>query len=296
MRPPHNREDSSNWRAHTDAEFFDGMGAFLRRLDELGLPEDARRELNDRSSWRGNLSFDEAKDAAINGVPKLTERVLAVVNRIDADQYLTDAPRMFRPAIVGPLVSVPAYLAGLPDCMLAQTGVVASAQGPVTICVNRCASAGTNEETIMRVGAALCALALTLQRVRPVEIIIASTLGNGNDFEWGGIPFINLGVSPFDADQLAFALAHPAMLRQLQFAWTYGKKGHNGWIPWAWNAGNNQAMFEKRTREYVNPAGDWLYVGGAHVREKTLHENPEQWVKQQIERLTNPTNEGTEND
>lgn len=276
------------WKAHTTVEYFDGMGAFLASLDDAGKRTKTLPCEHGGDTWSGGLSYDAAMQAAVVGVPELTKRVTAFVNKIDADQYLTDAPRLFRPAVVGPLVSVPAYLAGLPDCMLDQSAPIASAQGPVTICINRATSGGISTSVIERIGAAVCALALTLQRTRPVEIVIASTLGNGNNSRHGYVPVINLGVSPFDADTLAFAMAHPSLLRVLFFQYSTVHGGSTkGWIPWAWSMAPCGEQ-ERRVRELVGASGEWIYVGGQHLSDSALVQNPEKWVKDQIERLTNP--------
>lgn len=272
---------------NTTVEYFDGLGAFLARLDTLKpLGQPQRDELQPRG-WNGNVTFDVARRMAVDGDAELTDRVEKVVNSIDADQYLTDAPRLFRPSVVGPLVCVPAYLAGLPDCMRVQSGIMASTQGLVTICVNAVCSSGVPADKITEIGSAVCALALTLQRVRPVEIVITGNLGDGKRGQWAGVPVIRYGVSPFDASTLAFSLAHPAFLRMLLFRWNYGQFRHDGsFIPWGWSLYEGRGEAEARLRELCGAEAEWLYVGGARLMDQEVFKDPTKWVRDQIERLT----------
>ena len=121
---------------------------------------------------------------------------------------------VYRNRVVGSMVNIPAYIAGHPAAMRARVHVEAISNKVVKIVANTTVSASVSSSTIVRRGAALCALIDLLERSgRRCEVVNVFATNNKYSMH---ITLKRAG-EPLQLDQIAFALMHPAALRCLYF-------------------------------------------------------------------------------
>ena len=142
----------------------------------------------------------------------------------------------FHNDVMGILVDVGAYMAGAPDNMI-MIDEQAMAPAPVVVLnVGLGYSGETSSKAVHHYGAAICLLIESLQlKGHSVEVNMVR-----HNSKKGDIHSLTVNVKganePMDIDKLAFALAHPAMLRRIawraletvagafkNFGWGYGK-------------------------------------------------------------------------
>lgn len=123
--------------------------------------------------------------------------------------------------VAGSDVEIGRYLSGEPECMVDYPLTVTSKVGRViTLCASVGYSSSVSTETMIRRGTMITALALALMKLgHAVELWAdtSSTRGpNGNRIR---IRTLVKGANDvIDPERIAFAFAHPGMLRQLCFA------------------------------------------------------------------------------
>lgn len=173
---------------------------------------------NKNHGWTLGASFDDALGLIRKGWPEGTARVTKLAKKL-VDKV---APKVQNTALEyrddgGPLIDVARYCEGEPEHYLEFAPEVA--REPITINANIAMSAFVSGETCVRRGAVILAVAEILQARGFVVTInafsnVKDNTGADYTIKWGvASPGENI-----DADTLAFALCHPAMLRRMAFA------------------------------------------------------------------------------
>jgi hypothetical protein len=158
----------------------------------------------------------DALQLARAGWPEGRERIDALTAQLFAS--VTD--RMLRPQVVtdvcGDMIDMGSYCEGRPDCWFTveQADELTSGAQTVTIVADVCVSAGISKETIYVRGAAIAALVAAPEFAgRPCDVIVAANTKDRAEVR----AVVKRAGEPLQLDALAFALAHPAMLRRLIF-------------------------------------------------------------------------------
>lgn len=181
-------------------------------------------------SWDLGAGFDGAMELARTGWSDVRTDVAGMVANIESDLHAVD----LRPApvwdVAGAFVDVPEYLAGMPECMVTFSDVEVPARRVVRMLWNGTGSAITSAETLLRRGAAACALVEILEQSGfsvELTVCMAFTGGDVDERTWqppAGARNVTQTVlakpagDPLDMDRFMFAAAHPAYLRRLLFA------------------------------------------------------------------------------
>lgn len=120
--------------------------------------------------------------------------------------------------VTGAQVDVGAFLAGTPECMidypLSETSKVGRV---VTLVVSMSASAAIEADTLVRRGQVIVALALALSRLGHATEIWVDCSTTGGKLRSNDRVLVKGASDEIDPGSLMFALAHPAMLRCLEF-------------------------------------------------------------------------------
>lgn len=223
------RSDKLKYGAATYSRNFESWEAFL---DFVSVPHSEDRERDwGGASWAG-ASYSEALRLAREGWAKGREQF--VEGMAEALRSSQDVPRRshWSREVAGSRPCVGAACAGQPRAMYRQRRDT-KARPIMSVCVNFVAGGGVSTEIIENRGIALAswidAAEAAGTRVELKLVYLASPM------EW--TITLKRAQDPVDADRLAFALAHPAMLRRLGFgaiardpklAAHYG--GSKGWL------------------------------------------------------------------
>jgi hypothetical protein len=195
--------------AHTDfMSFLDATKRPQRK------PDDCTSTQTNQARWFGTETFADAETLAINGVTDIETQIRKMAEEFaDATGSTADAFATVY-AETGDDVDIARYLSGEPEHMMSSVLVPTSGSKVVSLCVNLSANAGVDTSAMIRRGAAACVLADTLERSGyRVEITAVACFHNKGNTARLTVPIKTAGES-LDIARVAYALAHPSMLRR----------------------------------------------------------------------------------
>lgn len=277
-------KDPKKWMPQTRSHVFESMGDFVRWLDNNRTDKSRANRSTASDDFAGCPYNESVKRALGAGNPALGAMIERNLDAWDIDSLLTEGCSRWEPSRVGVMPIVPNVVAGIPETMLAQYVVHEAAKHPLTIMVDVGVSASVSAAEAARYGAAVAALVLTLQRVRPVELFVTDTLGDKGPKVTATVPIVRLGAAPFDPAQIAYALADVSFTRRLAFEykWIFAPSAH---IPWAWGLYND---LEERSARAAYLAGselgdNFLYLSSIRtIDQKEIAANPRKWIQDKL--------------
>jgi len=181
--------------------------------------------------WAGGLTWEQAKAMAISGwrdgmieIEKYRTKILPII-----------AEKVLRPkqinSISGYCVDVGSFLANEPECFIATEYEERNYPGQIyKIVCSISFSAAITPETIIQRGAMICALIDAIEFAgHRAEVICNDAMSVGHSEEYRKGKYKNQGwmeisvvvkktSQPLEMTDLAFCLAHPAMLRRIMFS------------------------------------------------------------------------------
>lgn len=189
----------------------------------------------DNSVWAGCSTWEEAKRQAASvwheGLEKI-DKMRAKISPIVTQHVLRPRPIN---ALCGYSVDVGSYLSNDPECFFNQEYEQKNYPGRIfKLVVSISFSASITPETIIQRGAMICALVDAIEYAgHRVEVVCndATCTSNHNrkydENNWWFEVFVTIKKpnQPLDMSDLAFCLAHPAMLRRFMFS----AAEFNGW-------------------------------------------------------------------
>jgi len=205
------------------ALYFDSMVEMAKYIDATPREPDAGNvsEQTSRGSEWTDMSYTDAMKLAHNGGywKEGAERMVAGVADAAALRENFQQP-VISNDVAGFAPDVPAYLAGVPDCMMAmQEGDMSTAQLPVvTIGVGTYAS-GVSSEAVFNRGVAILSLIDAVEAIgyRVQLDYVGDNCDGGNDNQIIRTT-LKRSQDTWNPGSVAFALANSAMLRRLEFA------------------------------------------------------------------------------
>ena len=177
----------------------------------------ASREL--KSDWNGDVSWNKTKRLAFNGWNdglKEIEKYQASLNELTTSKIVRHLPVY---AVAGSSVSVGNYLSNDPECFVfREYGEIRQEGKIVKLVCSVSFSSSISAATIMQRGAMICALvdAIEYAGYRAEVICNFSARFKKGSFEVDVT--IKKANQPLNRIELAFCLAHPAMLRRVLFS------------------------------------------------------------------------------
>lgn len=196
-------------------EEFNSFGEYIRLAKGNKNPLASNKKEEDK--WSGTSSLEEACNLALHGWDEVRPEVDLLLGDLEprfseafGEYYVT------RHDVAGSFVDVGAYVTGEPECMMEFIPEPDARMGRVVkIVVAGTASSFVKSEHIMKRGIAVLAL-----------IDVIHKMGLGIELWWdesirGGYATtvkLHDSAEPMDINTLMFALAHPSMLRRLQFS------------------------------------------------------------------------------
>lgn len=199
---------------------FDDLHEFWNyAFQDSDANEKASRDESD-IKWTGGLTWEEAKAMALTGWVegmKKIEKYRASILPFIASKILRPYPTN---SMVGYCVDVGSYLSNQPECFFNREYHERNFPGKIfKIVCSISFSAAISPETIIQRGAMVCALIDAIEYAgHRAEVICNDASRN----EIGGRFEVSLVVKkshqPLEMTDLAFCLAHPAMLRRIMFS------------------------------------------------------------------------------
>ena len=190
---------------------------FLRDLRDRAVHPAWKRH---QSSIKGDASFTRSNswehciELAECGDKLVTEQVASAAVKVTFEAGPT-----WEYGPVGAFPSIPAYAAGVPEDMFVPLEDGAANSKPIVrIAVNVVCSAWVDPQDIINRGAAVVALVDKIQSEgQRVELIAFCHITGHNDDRYIMSVTVKRPEEPIDMDRVAFALAHPSMLRRCFF-------------------------------------------------------------------------------
>ena len=230
--------------------------------------------------WTGGLTWDEATKQAQSVWPeglKQIEKIRAIISPIITKQVLRPRPTN---AMYGYSVDVGSYLSNDPECFFSQEYEQRNYPGKIfKLVVSISFSAQITPKTIIQRGAMICALIDALEYAGHRVEVVCDWAANSDylnriykENKWWleVVVTIKKANQPLDMSDLAFCLAHPAMLRRIMFS----VAELNGWSDSVSNYGYPAEATEK---------------GDMYIKEIFSGEVPDDnaidWVIEQLKKL-----------
>lgn len=209
---------------------------------------------NSSLGWYGGLTWEQAKEMAISG----WRDGMILIEKYRAEIFPIIAEKVLRPkqinSISGFCVDVGSFLANEPECFIAHEYEERNYPGHIyKIVCSISVSAAISTEIIIQRGAMICALVDAIEFAgHRAEVICndASAISDYSEYRqgkrknegWFEVSVIVKKASqPLEMSDLAFCLAHPAMLRRIMFS----VAEIEGWSDFAYNYGIPAEATEK---------------------------------------------------
>jgi len=208
--------------------YFDDLSKFWNYSMQESNARNKQSRSNQNLEWSGGLTWDGAKSMAISGwregmteIEKYRAKILPII-----------AEKVIRPqqvyAIAGYNVDVGSFLANEPECFIAREFEERNYPGRIyKIVCSISFSAAIQPKTIIQRGAMICALIDAIEFAgHRAEVICndastKSSYGYSNSKKNGWLEVsvtVKKSTQPLEMTDLAFCLAHPAMLRKMMFS------------------------------------------------------------------------------
>lgn len=173
--------------------------------------------------WSGGLSWNETKILALGGWKeglKEIEKYQAKIIPFIAEKVLR-YQQVF--AISGYNVDVGCYLANDPECFISRISEERNYPGKIfTIVCSISFSKSITPKTIIQRGAIICALIDAIEYAGHRAEVICNWTTSANNTKANGWLEVDVTIKkanqPLEMIELAFCLAHPAMLRRIMFS------------------------------------------------------------------------------
>jgi hypothetical protein len=198
-------------------EEFNSFGEYIRLAKGNTEPKSSN---GNSEKWAGTATLQDACDLATHGWDEVRPKVDNLL--ADLEPRLADAFGEYyvtRHDVAGSFVDVGAFVTGEPECMVEFVPEPDSRMGRVIkVVVAGTASAFVDPDDIQRRGIAVLALVDVIHKMGlGIELWWDSTVtGTGGDYSTA--VKLHDSSEPLDINTVMFALAHPSMLRRLQFS------------------------------------------------------------------------------
>jgi len=203
--------------------------AFLKYTTQDKQTEfDKESRISDKNhnEWAGTPNFETAIKLARTGWPKGLDKIRELKIQIDPiiSKYFPklDYSEELYSNIVGGAVNIGNYINGVPDCMINfKPNYESLKEGKILqrFIIGAGHISNINHDTIFNRGACIVSLVEAMLKFGwQLELWYSHTVQKGNDNFYTSQILLKEFDQPADIDKLAFAFAHPSMLRRLIFS------------------------------------------------------------------------------
>lgn len=252
--------------------------AIYESLDQLlaYVANEYQYHIHGRASFLGANGTAGCLQYVRNGASEYEQRpTLALLEKIDATAH-DRRRREYVASPVGSFPNVAEFLQGLPMNMRRRQEQE-SEQSPIRVVVETLVSAGVKEEQIVRRGAAVAALVMRMNEIRPVELWVCWGMRiRHNDI----IGRVKLDTTPISLSNIVAVLSTPQFCRGIMFAEARSKaRETQSGIRWAWGTEPSGQYHVQQMREALELEPQDIYLPGGYLSEASLFmRDPVAWV------------------
>ena len=197
---------------------FDSLGEYIRYAKDNPTPKDSNQPKSGSFNYTENLN--EACNLAIHGWDEIRGEVDAQLDELV--EHINDAFGEFyvsEHSTSGAFVDMGRFVTGEPECMVSFVSEPQARMGRVVkIVVNGVVAGGVHADLIKKRGIAVLALVDTIHKLGVgIELWWEESMVGGKQ-EFSTLVKLHSSEEPMDINSLMFSLAHPDMLRRLQFS------------------------------------------------------------------------------
>lgn len=200
-------------------ESFDSFGDFVSYAKQNTEPLSSNKE--EKNNWSGTKSLKKACDLAHNGWDEVRPEVDAILNDLESRIAMTIGDRFVTNfGVTGAVVDMGRFMSGEPECMQDFMLEPEAGMGKVVkVLIAGVTSAGVSPQSIMDRGCAVLALVDTLHKLGVgIELWWESCVEGNDKKAYSSAVKLHDSSEMLDINAVMFALAHPSMLRRLQFS------------------------------------------------------------------------------
>lgn len=211
--------------------FFENLHEFWRYSSKDSAADNTSSRSNRDIKWSGGLTWEEAKEMAING----WHAGMKEIERFRAQLFPFIAEKVLRPqqqySVAGYSVDVGSYLANEPEHFISREYEERNYPGRIfKVVCSISFSASITPETIIQRGAMVCALIDAIEFAgHRAEVVCNDAAcyyddeedrrGENKENGWFEVSVVvKKSTQALEMTDLAFCLAHPAMLRRIMFS------------------------------------------------------------------------------
>lgn len=243
-----------------------------------------------KGSWGGPDDFETTKKKLRTGCTRNVQMAEEMVGKINAEIEVPE--RTYSPSPTGGYPVVADYLAGSPTPMRC-VEVEENESTPIRIFIAIGCSASVSAKDMARRGAAALALAMSLQRHRPVELWAYNDWREGRNGRRDTTHLkVKLGTTPVSIAHACHVLSNPGILRKLGFCLLTEEAGHNPGLITAPHSHPLKPLdkvspthpYIKELREALGATQDDLILGREYSATGMIFKNPVDWVQEEVNR------------
>ncbi len=270
---------------------------YLAAVQEISASNVLNRYSSSRS-WDMGVTGSAAMELAANGDPSIVAEWEGQIEHVQ--EASSEAPRpLWTPSMLGPRVSVPAYLAGSPMCMRRRKRPE-NITRHVSVYVSTTSSGGITADDMMRRGAAILGYVQSIQAMGlAIDLYLVADMQGWSDasshikrasdelhdmtIDGDCIQVIRVESRPLDLSTAGFAMAHPAFARNVTYAHaaSYGSYGSWSRTFHSTDAHNHPAAYARVMRAKLGCDETDIFVGPASLMD-TLMSDPKAWIAARV--------------
>jgi hypothetical protein len=247
---------------------FDSIPEFIGKVKSENV-----KSRDGKTEWTGYVSWDEAIDKALHGDSSYVQDANKLIDKLSVEMPTTRAFKTIT-SPYGGRCHFADWQVGSPTPMRRRIRSNTD-YGPLKIVVSTTSSAGISAETMQKRGAAILALLLRLQEIRPIELYLLAEL-HGAKHGWH-YQFIKMETKPLDVSVAAFCLCNVGFARHL----TYRLAGHIDNFSGAWPNGYGNATYAQQRKDRLGLTDEDIMIKEVHATDKLVLQ-PIEWLKEQL--------------
>jgi len=245
---------------------------------------------NDREDFYGDETADQAIQHGLTGNDSLVSKAEQIMDKININ--VESMRPSWERGHAGMFPIVPAYLAGDPQSMMNRV-MTESDMAPLSLYVNLVSSQGVTPEKLEQRGIAIRALAMSLVKIRPLNLhLYYSCSGVGDRSKGNNVLICRVNTTPLDLATAAWSLTSQGFARRVCMWMTSRyvaetKSEFKEGATVSWPEGYDAPLgveYGKRLGAILSPTERFLNIPGVHWKDTTF-DDPQRWVLDRIDEI-----------
>jgi hypothetical protein len=251
--------------------------AFRNRMKVRG--DDVELSTFGMSEWTGSNRHSSLK-AMESGVTDGISEAEGLMRKVEVE--IDVAKPEWAPSVAGAFPVIPDYLSGHPQSMRRKV-YPDTHTSPMRLFIDLTSSGGIDHQTLRKRGIAFLALAMTLVRIRPVEMWAVIALGGRNN----GIAAVRVNTAPLDTAVACGIFTDAGVARDIGYTWlddvrqTRGHWYHRVYPDAGVHCDDQRSRYNSTIRRSLGCQPDDVFIGPMHLHDQ-LVTDPVAFIKRAI--------------